>query len=409
MKKRANGFLIKLMASVIQSLFVCFACFSCAFSNIQKCPKDEYISQQIVQNSKKNGCTFWTIRTVNDRFNWLGGDLKSEFYALSEPWCAIKSDNYNYSFFYTSASLNSSFIFISEDNKIPVNIFASPSPGALNHLNIKLKSKQSANTKSNFYLSESLFNKINSYNCELEIIERQTHRSNKKTIEFNRDVVTGFNNSLISSICGENYIIINYYNSYDMANYTGDSMLISVFKKDFYQNHFYYSRTSSMQNQYKSKVAYLSSYHDTLEAALNYSLDDFDHESRIQNLHESNEKIVSHTNPFFPVFLVFSIILPGLISFAFVKWRKEVLNTMPIAACSGAMVYIVIHFISSIICINKTARPLLFYWTSHAISKGFIFAIIFASIYVIAFFVLRFLLANKNDNNKNKNIMEVDI
>jgi len=397
----------KIISTILIGLFVFNTCFTFSFGLSKSCSKDEYISQQIVQNSKSNGYTFWTLKTVNDRFDWLGGDLKSELYALGEPWCAIESDKYNFSFFFTNSKLNSSFVFAKDYEKIPVNIFASPSPGALNHLNIKLKSGLKANVRECFYMSESLYNKINQNVCNLEIVERGKGLSNINQIEFSKDPVVGFDSQLISSICGEDFIIINYLNSYDMKKYTGDSMFISVFKNDFYQNHFYYSRTSSIQNVYKNKKAYLSSYHDNISSTFDYSKTDFDAESKIQFLFENNINLKSSNIVPFIVFLSFSIIEVVFIVLFFIKNKRIFVAVAPFALVIGYFLYIFSHFTASIIAINTFVKPSLFFWTPTNMAYGFSFAVI-----LVGFLLLISIFFNKKMKNKvflDKHFIEVDI
>lgn len=239
---------------------------------------------KILENNKINGCSYWTVKAADFRNNWLGGDIKPWLYSLSNSWSIFDDNKHNHNFLVTFAEQNQTFIESGEDT-IPVSVIASPTPSSLSSFKFKIDDgKTEFDGRESFYLSQSLFEKINTMECSLSVM------SNHADITFN-GVVTKCRNDIVQNMGITDYIVVPTNKAYDMEHYTGKSTFVSVLFNDYYQNYFCTKRFAFIDKEAKGMhSSYITSYVDRVE---DIGLNHEDVTSVIQETYDNNIQIKS--------------------------------------------------------------------------------------------------------------------
>lgn len=320
-RKALSFFLITLSFS---SLFISF---SSIFTSITM-PTSDAVVSAILDNNKKNGFSLWTVKSTEERNNWLGGDIKPWLYSLSNSWSVFDDNKHNHNFLITFANQEQTFIKIGEE-LVPISVIASPTPSSLVYFKFKIdEGKTAFDGKESFYLSKSLYDKVGTMDCSLSIMNNTTN------IKF-AGVATSSKNPIVQSLGLTDYIIVPTNKAYDMEHYTGKSTFVSILFNDYYQNYYCVKRFAFIDKSVKQmRSVYTTSYLDNLS---DLQIDHADVVSTIQNVYDNSE-YRSKTSIWFVIsFLVLTVVF-SLLTFLWLKKNKD--DLIYILRCSPLFVLI---------------------------------------------------------------------
>ncbi len=304
-RKALSFFLITLSFS---SLFISFGSISTSITT----PTSDAVVSAILDNNKKNGFSLWTVKSTEERNNWLGGDIKPWLYSLSNSWSVFDDNKHNHNFLITFANQEQTFMKIGEE-LVPISVIASPTPSSLVYFKFKIdEGKTAFDGKESFYLSKSLYDKVRTMDCSLSIMNNATN------IKF-AGVATSSKNPIVQSLGLTDYIIVPTNKAYDMEHYTGKSTFVSILFNDYYQNYYCVKRFAFIDKSVKQmRSVYTTSYLDNLS---DLQIDHADVVSTIQNVYDNSE-YRSKTSIWFVIsFLVLTIVF-SLLTFFWLKKNK---------------------------------------------------------------------------------------
>ena len=318
-----------LMTLSLSSLFISIGSISTAISTTTS----DAVVSAILDNNKTNKFSLWTVKSTEQRNNWLGGDIKPWLYSLSNSWSVFDDDEHNHNFLITFASQEQTFMTIGED-KIPISIIASPTPSSLSYFKLKIDDGKSAfDGKESFYISQSLYNKAGTMDCSLQIMNNTTN------VKFS-GVVTSSKNQIVQDLGLTDYIVVPTNKAYDMEHYTGKSTFVSILFNDYYQNYFCVKRFEYIDHNVKiMHSVYTTSYLDKLS---DLNKDHSEVMSNIQNVYDNATKQSKTSLWFVFSFLALMIVLSLSTFFCLKKNRKDlmlVLRYSPLLVLMGLIVY----------------------------------------------------------------------
>ena len=325
-RKALSFFLITISLS---SLFISIGSISTSIST----PTSDAVVSTILDNNKKNGFSLWTVKATDKRNNWLGGDIKPWLYSLSNSWSVFDDDKHNHSFLITFAEQEQTFMKIGEE-LVPISVIASPTPSSLMYFKFKIdEGKTIFDGKESFYLSKSLYDKVETKECSLSIMNNTTD------VKFS-GIVTSAKNPIIQKLGLTDYIIVPTNKAYDMEHYTGKSTFVSLLFNDYYQNYYCVKRFAFIDKSVKQmNSVYTASYLDNL-ADLHE-----DHADVISTIQEAydNSNYRSKTSLWFVAGFLILTIAFSLISFFWLKKNRDdlmhVLRYSPLFVLFSLVIY----------------------------------------------------------------------
>lgn len=266
----------------IASLLPCFLLLSFG-SSLSLNNNVDFGSQMsnIIRNNNREdelNYTYWRCEPIEPRKDWLGWGVKSYLTSLANPWATYGDIKNNNCFLFTSYTKNQTFIRNPTNNDlIPISVFATPSSRSLSCFKFKTKDNNSINTKHGFYISNSL---AEIFGNKIDNIEYIVNCGNENITSLNfDDIIESVDYEFATSFIGESkyYIVIPYVlddgsiASYDMQKFTGQSSFYAVMKNDLYENNYYslminniYSM-GGVKDQLCYKATYIDNFNDLLK------------------------------------------------------------------------------------------------------------------------------------------------
>lgn len=355
--------------------------------------KNDYdcLIADIKENNKNNVShkSFWTVRPIEARKNWLGGDIKPWLYSMTSAWSAFETSNYNFGFIFNPDSNGQTLIKDINNNYIQCGILATPTPSAIKAFDLAYTSFDgksiSFNGKTGFYISESLYKKTKLDKTVLRVFD-------DKITEITFDgVVRPSSNIIFSSLSLADFIVVPSKNAWDMETYTGQSTYACVMGDDYFQDLFYTTKIFFMNKFLDKKNAYLSTFVDDVkDLPIKYENIESHLQSKYSSLVENGGYSLSNKNI---LFVLLSIVFSSLLSAGLLLTKKisirQFLSDLPIAILISLIFYWVLGL--SLFNLNVFSG----FWTLETQIKTLIFGLIF---FAISIGIMLFLKHKKQEN-----------
>ncbi len=298
------------------------ACASLSSNNDYDC-----LIADIKENNKTNIShkSFWTVRPIESRKNWLGGDIKPWLYSMTSAWSVFETNNYNFGFIFNPDSNGQTAIRDRESNYIQCGVLATPTPSAIKAFGLTYTSFDgksiSFNGKEGFYISESLYSKIKSKESAIKVFD-------SKTTEIAFDgIVHPSSDIIFSSLSLTDFIVVPSKNAWDMETYTGQSTYACVIGDDYFQDLFYTTKIFFMNKFLDKKNAYLSTFvDDAKDLPTKYENIESRLQSKYSFLVENGGYTLSSTSILFVLLSVVASLLLNVV--LFVKKKNNFLNAI---------------------------------------------------------------------------------
>lgn len=397
--------LFKRMAMFLSTFTFAFSIVVSAAACSSLTSKNNYdcLIADIKENNRTNIShkSFWTVRPIESRKNWLGGDIKPWLYSMTSAWSAFETSNYNFGFIFNPDSNGQTTIKDSENNYIQCGVLATPTPSAIKAFDLTYTSfegkKISFNGKTGFYISESLYEKTKTNKTSLKVFDNRI-----TDIAFD-GIVHQNSNVIFSSLSLTDFIVVPSKNAWDMETYTGQATYACVMGDDYFQDLFYTTKIFFMNEFLNKKNAYLSTFVDDVDnLTTKYESIESHLQDRYLSLHKNGGYTLSNSNI---LFVLVSIVVSSLLSILLLITKKNtvrnLISDLPIAILISLALYWVLGL--TLFNLNVVSG----FWTLETQIKTLIGGLIFLTISIG--FVLLSKLKKKETDYYKQHFYEINI